>query len=290
MHPAPIPRVFRFAPSPNGYLHVGHAYSALKNDELARRTGGRLLVRIEDIDTARARPAFEAAIFEDLAWLGIAWETPVRRQSEHIADYAHALARLDGLGCLYPCFCSRSNIARAVADRSMWPRDPDGEPLYPGTCKVLSPAAARERLQSGAPASRRIDMARAVALAAGAISWREYCESDAACDIAAVPRAWGDAVLARKDIATSYAIAVVVDDALQDVTDVVRGEDLFAATGLQRLLQVLLGLPAPRYHHHALVRDEAGSKLSKSIASKSLRSLRAEGMTADDLRRQLGFR
>lgn len=285
----PTPPVFRFAPSPNGYLHVGHAYSALKNEALARRCGGRLLVRIEDIDTGRARPAFEAAIFEDLAWLGIAWETPVRRQSEHVLDYARALAQLDDLGCLYPCFCTRSEIARAVADRAGWPRDPDGEPHYPGTCKALAPAEADKRIEGGQPASRRIDIQRAVSLCGGPIVWREYGEIDTPREAQADPNAWGDAVIARKDIATSYTIAVVVDDARQGVTDVVRGKDLFAATSLQRLLQDLLRLPPPEYHHHEVIRDEAGAKLSKSIASRSLRSLRAGGMTAEGLRHQLGF-
>jgi glutamyl-Q tRNA(Asp) synthetase len=277
-------RVFRFAPSPNGYLHLGHAYSALLNFDLARQCGGRLLLRIEDIDTGRARAEFEAAIYEDLAWLGLDWERPVRRQSEHFGDYARALERLDAMGLIYACDCKRSDIARIAAGKPGWPRDPDGSPLYPGTCRVKPRRTAREVLAKGGVALR-LDMRMAAALAGQGLSWREF---DAG-DIVADPAEWGDVVLARKDTPASYHISVVVDDALQGVTDVVRGKDLFAATSLHRLLQRLLDLPAPNYRHHGLVLDEKGEKLGKSVASTALRALRAEGWAPADVRRRVSL-
>lgn len=295
-------RVFRFAPSPNGYLHLGHAYSALLNFDLARRCGGRLLLRIEDIDTGRARPEFEAAIYEDLAWLGLDWERPVRRQSEHFVDYARALERLDARGLLYACDCKRSDIERLAAGKQGWPRDPDGSPLYPGTCRSKPRRAAREVLAKGGVALR-LDMRRASTLAGQGpsgqgLAWREFgadspstrgsiADDPQETMIAADPAEWGDVVLARKDTPASYHIAVVVDDALQGVTDVVRGKDLFEATSLHRLLQRLLDLPAPNYRHHGLVLDEKGEKLAKSVASTALRALRAEGWTPADVRRRV---
>lgn len=290
-------RVFRFAPSPNGYLHLGHAYSALLNFTLARGCGGRFLLRIEDIDLGRARPAFEAAIYEDLAWLGLEWEKPVRRQSEHFDDYAAALDRLDAMGLLYACDCKRSEIGRFAAAHSAWPRDPDGAPLYPGTCREKPRHPAREVLARGA-AALRLDMAKAAALAGEGLFWREHClpgregASDAGEGFSLVradPAQWGDVVLARKDTPASYHIAVVVDDALQGVTDVVRGRDLFFATSLHRLLQRLLGLPEPRYRHHELVLDDAGEKLAKSRGSTTLRALREAGIGAAEVWRKLGF-
>jgi glutamyl-Q tRNA(Asp) synthetase len=284
----PARRTFRFAPSPNGYLHLGHACSALLNFDLAQQCGGRFLLRIEDIDQGRARPEFEAAIYEDLAWLGLTWEPPVRRQSEHFEDYAEALAALDALGLLYACDCKRSDIARAAAERPGWPRDPDGAPLYPRTCRAKGGVSlrrpAREVLQAGGIALR-LDMAKAAALAGRSLSWRERGADGVERIVEAHPAQWGDVVLARKDTPASYHIAVVVDDALQGVTDVVRGADLYRATGLHRLLQRLLGLPEPLYRHHALLRDAAGGKLSKSGSSKPLRALRAEGMTAREVLR-----
>ena len=283
-NPAIEPRVFRFAPSPNGFLHLGHAYSALLNFELARESGGRFLLRIEDIDLARAKPEYEAAIFEDLAWLGLDWERPVRRQSEHFADYAAALERLDAMGFLYPCVCTRGEIAKAAGEN--FPRDPDGAPLYPGTCRGAPRGRSREFLQAGGVALR-LDTAKALELLgseAGTLSWREHAEGE----IAAKPDRWGDVVLARKDTPTSYHLAVVVDDALQGVTDVVRGADLKPATGLHRLLQRLLGLPAPTYRHHALLLCAEGEKLAKSRSSKTLRDLRAEGLTAAAIRAAAG--
>ncbi len=284
-----ISHVFRFAPSPNGYLHLGHAFSALINHRMALATGGSLLLRIEDIDVERCRPEFEQAIYEDLAWLGISWEAPVRRQSKHFDAYADALASLERRRLVYPCFCSRSDVVNAVADRPDWPRDPDGSPLYPGTCKHLSSAERQERLRAGQPAALRLDMAAALAQLRQKIAWREYGSGAERRDILGDPTLWGDAVLSRKDIPASYHIAVVVDDALQGVTDVVRGEDLYMATSLHRLLQILLDLPAPDYHHHELLRDTAGRKLSKSLRAKSLRTLRREGLSLADINEQLGI-
>ncbi len=280
---------FRFAPSPNGGLHRGHAHSALLNERLAARAGGRLLVRLEDIDVARCTPALATAVLDDLAWLGLRWETPVRRQSEHFSDYADALQLLAARGLVYPCFCTRGEIARALADQAAPARDPDGSPLYPGTCRVLSNVERAHRTAEGCPFALRIDMAKARAVHGTSMSWSEWREGDETERHAAEPQDWGDAVLRRKDVPTSYHLAVVVDDALQGVTDVVRGEDLMAATSLHRLLQALLGLPEPAYHHHRLVRDETGEKLSKSRGSETLASLRDRGLTAEDIRRDLGF-
>ena len=285
----PSRSLLRFAPSPNGYLHLGHAYSALRNAELARELGGAMLVRIENIDVDRCRTEFEAAIFEDLAWLGVSWQEPVRRQSDHFSDYACALESLTGRGLLYPCFCSRTDVMRNVADRPGWPRDPDGGPLYPGTCRTMSAAERSRRLAAGQHAALRIDMAEAQAQVGARLGWREFGEGGSARDVSAEPALWGDAVIARRDIPASYHIAVVIDDALQGITDVVRGEDLFFATSLHRLLQVLLDLPAPDYRHHRLLCDRDGAKLSKSTRAKSIRSLRLDGVSAGDVRKRLGF-
>ncbi|MCK1652889.1 tRNA glutamyl-Q(34) synthetase GluQRS [Bradyrhizobium sp. 149] len=287
------PPVFRFAPSPNGYLHLGHAYSALLNSDRARETGGRLLLRIEDVDATRCRPEYETAIYEDLAWLGIAWETPVRRQSEHFGEYRAALDRLSALGLVYPAFESRAEIARLVAAREAdapWPRDPDGAPLYPGDAKLLS-ADERDRLvDTGAPYALRLDMAVACRRAAG-LTWNELGERpDGEHGIVpARPGAWGDVILARKEIPTSYHLSVVVDDALQGVSEIVRGQDLLHATSVHRLLQVLLGLPEPAYRHHRLICDEMGRKLSKSSLATGLRELRAAGVTPAGVRRLVGL-
>ncbi|MGP0061429.1 MAG: tRNA glutamyl-Q(34) synthetase GluQRS [Beijerinckiaceae bacterium] len=284
-----VKHVFRFAPSPNGYLHLGHAFSALMNHEMAIATGGTFLLRIEDIDRERCRPEFEQAIYEDLQWLGIDWGKPVRRQSQHFADYANALRGLEQRGLIYPCFCSRSDVMHAVSDHLEWPRDPDGSPLYPGTCRHLSPQERRRRLAEGRPAAFRLDMEAALAEAGREIGWREYGCNAHGRDVVVEPSSWGDVVLARKDVPASYHIAVVVDDALQGVTNAVRGEDLFMATSLHRLLQVLLDLPAPCYHHHELLRDSAGRKLSKSLRAKSLRALRHDGFSPARVKRQFGL-
>ena len=285
------PPVFRFAPSPNGYLHLGHALSALSNFDLARAAGGRFLLRIEDIDAARCRPDYEQAIYDDLAWLGITWEEPVRRQSAHFDDYRAALARLDALGLIYPSFESRGEIARLVAERethASWPRDPDGAPLYPGDALSLAPAERRRRMETGAPYALRLDMAAAIART-GALTWSETGADGKAGSVTAAPQMWGDVVLARKEMPTSYHLAVVVDDARQGVTHVVRGQDLFWSTSVHRVLQALLGLPAPNYHHHRLILDAEGKKLSKSTRATALRALRESGATAADIRRMVGL-
>ena len=288
-----MPPVFRFAPSPNGYLHLGHAYSALLNFDAARRSGGRLLLRIEDIDTVRCRPEFEAAIYEDLGWLGITWEHPVRRQSEHLAAYREALAKLSAQGLIYPAFESRAEIARLVAQEEAggrWPRDPDGAPLYPGVAKSLSPDARARWLGSDTPYARRLDMATACART-GDLGWTEQGEGPdgETGAVAARPQAWGDVILARKETPTSYHLSVVIDDALQGVTEVVRGRDLFWSTSVHRLLQRLLGLPQPAYRHHRLILDDGGHKLSKSTRATALRELRAAGATPADIRRLVGL-
>lgn len=287
------PSVFRFAPSPNGFLHLGHARSALLNFDLARASGGRLLLRIEDIDTTRCRPEYEDAIYEDLAWIGIAWEQPVRRQSEHLARYSETIDRLARDGLLYPAFESRADIARLVEEKDRagaWPRDPDGAPVYPGTGRQL-PVDERERnLRAGAAYALRLDMDAAIART-GPLRWTEEGTGPRGetGQVLARPEQWGDVILARKDTPTSYHLSVVIDDALQGVTHVVRGQDLFWATGVHRLLQALLGLPQPLYRHHALVLDEAGQKLSKSTRSTALRELRATGVTPADVRRLVGI-
>jgi glutamyl-Q tRNA(Asp) synthetase len=274
--------VLRFAPSPNGYLHLGHAYSALLNADMAREAGGRLLLRIEDIDETRCRPEYETAIYEDLRWLGVTWEEPVRRQSGHYADYRAALARLETLGLIYPSFESRAEIARTATGR-----DPDGAPLYSGAGKSLSAAERQRRIAAGEPYALRLDMQAAIARA-GRLQWSEDGKTVAA-DPAASPELWGDVVLARKETPTSYQLSVVVDDAVQGVTDVVRGQDLYQATSVHRLLQALLGLPAPRYRHHRLIIGDNGQKLSKSTQATGLRELRAQGKSAVDIRRIVGL-
>jgi glutamyl-Q tRNA(Asp) synthetase len=287
------PPVFRFAPSPNGTLHLGHALSALLNADMAAAAGGRLLLRIEDIDEARCRPEFEAAIYEDLAWLGIEWEKPVWRQSEHYDDYRAALAKLDALGLVYSSFESRAEIAALVIEREKkapWPRDPDGVPLYPGDAKQMSAAELSRRVEAGQPYALRLDTAAALART-GPLDWNESGQgpSGETGTIAADPAAWGDVILARKDTPTSYHLAVTVDDAAQGVTEVVRGRDLFHATSVHRLLQALLGFPAPRYHHHRLILDAGGNKLSKSTAATGLRELREAGATPAEIRRLVGL-
>ena len=277
--------VFRFAPSPTGYLHLGHACSALIDHELCRKAGGRFLLRIEDTDLTRCRPEYEAAIYDDLRWLGLTWEEPVRRQSDHFAEYRVALDRLTQLGLTYPSFMTRAEIDAATSDPS-WPRDPDGTPLYPGTERTIRAGEIAERIASGAPLSRRLFMDRAIALA-GPLSWIEEGLGERQTLIAH-PEAWGDVVIARKDTPTSYHLSVVVDDALQGVTNVVRGRDLFHATSIHVLLQTLLGLPAPTYHHHRLIVDANGRKLSKSDRATSLRALREAGKTASEVRQMVG--
>ncbi len=281
---APSP-VARFAPSPNGPLHLGHAYSALCNERFVAQSNGRLLLRIEDLDRMRCKTEYEAAILDDLGWLGLCIDRPPRRQSEHGEDYVAALARLTAQALVYPCFCSRAEVARASAGR----RDPDGAPLYAGSCRALPPGDAQERLARGERAAWRLDMRRALDLAPAPLAWLEFREGAIPVERAAEPALWGDVVLRSRDLAASYHLAVTVDDALQDVTDVVRGRDLLAATSVHRLLQELLGLPAPRYRHHRLVLDANGAKLSKSRQSPSLRQLGRRGFKPSEIRAALGF-
>ena len=275
--------IFRFAPSPNGELHLGHAYSALTDCGLCRAAGGRFLLRIEDIDRARCRPEYERGIYEDLAWLGVTWEEPVRRQSKHVAEYQAALDTLRTAGLAYPAFLSRAAIAAATADPG-WPRDPDGAPLYPAAERDSPEADTAARIAAGEPHTFRLDMARAIA-GVGPTSWQEDTEGTVAAD----PAAWGDVILARRDAEAAYHLAVVVDDAAQGVTNVVRGRDLYYATAVHVVLQRLLGLPTPRYHHHRLITDAAGRKLAKSDRDTSLRALRGDGATPADIRRMVGL-
>jgi glutamyl-Q tRNA(Asp) synthetase len=286
-------RIFRFAPSPNGYLHLGHAYSALLNHEMAREMGGRLLLRIEDIDASRCRPEYEAAIQEDLGWLGISWQQAVRRQSEHFGEYQAALAKLEADGLIYPSFESRGEISALVAERDRqghWPRDPDGVPLYPGRARNMSQAERERRRRAGEPFALRLAMDAAVARV-GVLTWTETGTGpqDQSGLVVAAPQMWGDVVLARKEVPASYHLAVAVDDAFQGVSHVVRGQDLFWSTSIHRLLQALLGLPEPAYHHHRLILDGGGRKLSKSTLATSLRELRATGAMPADIRRMLGL-
>jgi glutamyl-Q tRNA(Asp) synthetase len=281
--------VFRFAPSPNGHLHLGHALSALLNFDMARAEGGRFLLRMEDIDATRCRPEFEQAIYEDLAWLGLEWERPVRRQSEHLGDYRAALRKLDAMRMTFPSFESRAEIADLVADRDVrerWPRDPDGVPLYPGAARQMKEPDRQARISRGDPYAIRLDVEKAVDWT-GALRWREEGAgpSGETGDVAADPAAWGDVIVGRKDTPTSYHLSVTVDDALQGVTHVVRGHDLFWSTSVHRVLQALLDLPAPVYRHHRLILDAAGRKLSKSTQATGLRELRSSGATPDDIRR-----
>ncbi|HUO99816.1 MAG TPA: tRNA glutamyl-Q(34) synthetase GluQRS [Rhizomicrobium sp.] len=275
----------RFAPSPTGYLHLGHAFAAIS----AFEAGSRFLVRIEDIDAARCRPEFETAILEDLAWLGLNWEEPVLRQSARMDAYAAALQSLDARGLLYPCFCTRHEIAEEIARSAEAPQGPEG-PHYPGTCRQLSEAERSERLASGRPYAVRLNVAKAAALA-GPLSFDEHGTgpNGEMGRFQVDPLAFGDVVLARKDMPSAYHLAVVVDDAFQRVDLVTRGNDLFFAAHIQRLLQALLDLPAPAYAHHRLVLDENGRKFSKRDQAATLRAMRESGVTAQEIRRRLGL-
>jgi len=281
--------VYRFAPSPNGQLHLGHAYSALLNAQMAHTSNGRFLLRMEDIDTARCTPQLEQGIYDDLHWLGLEWEQPVRRQSEHFGEYRNALTKLADKGLVYPAFLSRTEvreiIGEAHAQGTNWPTDPDGTPLYPQGERGLSEKEQMERIVSGAPYAWRLNMEKALELAGETLFWNESSTGP----IAANPAQWGDVVIARKDTPTSYHLSVVVDDALQGITHIVRGRDLFHATSVHRLLQKLLGLPEPLYHHHDLVLGDDGLKLSKSRKDMALSSLREQGFTPDDIRAKLSL-
>jgi glutamyl-Q tRNA(Asp) synthetase len=285
--------VFRFAPSPNGELHLGHALSALMGYRAAQAAGGRLLLRIEDIDAGRTRAEFVDGIYTDLAWLGLAWEEPVLFQSQRLDAYRDAAVGLQALGVLYPCWATRAEIEAAAAASGA--RDPDGAPIYPGLWKGRPQGDIARMQAQGAPFALRIDMGAACALVQRRLGGAPvtFTELDgmsgAASAVSAHPERWGDAVIVRKDVPTSYHLAVVVDDAFQGVTHVTRGRDLYAATDLHRLLQVLLGLPEPVYHHHRLIVDESGRKLAKSARDTSLRSLREGGATPADIRRLVGL-
>jgi len=275
--------VTRFAPSPTGFLHLGHAYAAIR----AHDEGERFLLRIEDIDRGRCRPEFEVAIFEDLAWLGLDWEKPVLRQSERSPAYAAALETLTGKGLVYPCFCTRKEIADEIARAGAAPHGAEG-PLYPGICRELSDDVRKAKIAAGVPYALRLNAAKAAQLA-GPLSFVEQGSSLAGehGTITVDPGSLGDVVLARKEMPAAYHLAVVVDDAFQGVTLVTRGNDLFAATHVQRLLQALLDLPEPNYAHHKLILDEHGRKFSKRDASATLRELRAHGVTPTEIRQLL---
>ena len=265
------PVVTRFAPSPTGDLHLGSAYSAWTGWHRAREAGGRFLVRIEDIDIRRCKRAFETSILADLAWLGFAWDGPVRRQSEHFADYGRALDRLDALGLVYPCFCSRADIEREIAASGHAPHGPDG-PLYPGTCRHLSPAERRARIAAGREHCLRLDATKAAALAG---PYRFLDEGLG--EVEGQPLLLGDFVIARKDTPTSYHLSVTVDDHLQGVTLVTRGVDVLPSTHVHGLLQKLLGYETPRYAHHRLLTDPAGRRLAKRDRDLTIGALRAAG-------------
>jgi glutamyl-Q tRNA(Asp) synthetase len=269
--------VTRFAPSPTGYLHLGHVFSALIARRRARDAGGRFLLRLEDIDPGRCRPEFSAAIEDDLAWLGIDWDGPVRVQSQHLPQYRAVLHTLAARGLVYPCFCTRAEIAAEVAQSASAPHTPDGGPLYPGTCRGLSAAERAARIARGDRYALRLDMARALAAVPGTLGFAEEGRGIVRCH----PARFGDAVLARKDAPASYHLCVAHDDAVQGVTLVTRGIDLQSATGLQRLLQELMGWPAPAYAHHRLLTDHTGRRLAKRDNAATVRALRAAGRTAE---------
>ena len=274
----------RFAPSPTGYLHLGHAHAALFAWRRARAANGRFLLRIEDIDPTRCRPEYADAILEDLAWLGLDWDGPVRVQSAHLADYRVDLDALAARGLLYPCFCTRAEIARELARSASAPHGPEGA-LYPGTCRHLPHPEREARIAAGEPHAWRLDMARALASLGGPLDFVEEGEGRVACR----PERFGDAVLARKDAPASYHLCVTHDDAAQGVTLVTRGRDLMPATELHRLLQVLLGWPAPRYAHHALMLDASGRRLAKRDGAATLRELRASGLSPEAARARAGL-
>ncbi|SDR27675.1 tRNA glutamyl-Q(34) synthetase GluQRS [Pseudovibrio sp. Tun.PSC04-5.I4] len=279
--------VYRFAPSPNGHLHLGHAYSAILNQRAAQKYGGKLLLRVEDIDTIRCTPQLQADMLEDLHWLGIQWEEPVRKQSEHFEDYQCTLHKLEERSLVYKAYLTRAQIKRFVAQQDAtgtpWPRDPDGAPLYPGDDKVLSAQDQQERQNSDAPYALRLNMEKAIAAVGQPLRWQEARTGKIQAD----PAAWGDVVLARKDTPTSYHLSVVVDDALQGITHILRGTDLYHATSVHRLLQTLLNLPEPLYEHHHLIMGADGRKLAKSAKDTSLRELRASGVTPAQIREML---
>lgn len=284
--PLPSTPRLRFAPSPNGLLHLGHAYSALYTAHWAERLGGQFLLRIEDIDVTRCKPEFTEAIFEDLAWLGLSWPEPVMVQSERFDIYREAAEKLQQMDLLYPCFCSRTEIREAATGDT----DPDGSPIYPGTCRQLSRSEVARRLEEGEPVAWRLKMAETLDKT-GPLTFTTAGPTplDRPQISYARPERWGDVVIVRKNIPTSYHLSVVIDDAAQEITHVTRGRELEAATDVHVLLQFLLGLTSPTYSFHKLILDDEGQKLSKSLRSQSLRGLREQGWSAADVRAHLGF-
>ena len=276
--------VTRFAPSPTGLLHLGHAYSALIAKKQAMQRGGRFLLRIEDIDSERCKTEFEDAIYEDLSWLGLDWEMPVRRQSEHLGEYSKAISTLQGFEILYPCFCTRKDIQSAVHAHRPRYLGPDG-PLYPGTCRDLSQEERKIRESNGDAYTLRLNMNKALSKTSRSLQWNDYVHGK----ITATPEIFGDVVLARKDTPTSYHLAVTLDDHLQGVTLVTRGEDLFSSTHVHRLLQNLLGLDTPDYYHHPLLTDDEGRRFAKRDKSLSLKALRDDGTSPDQIRQMVGL-
>jgi glutamyl-Q tRNA(Asp) synthetase len=272
--------VTRFAPSPTGYLHLGHAYSALFTHDVAKREGGKFLLRIEDIDLVRCKSEFTTAIFEDLKWLGLTWEEPVRFQSKHMHQYAAALFKLRDRGILYPCFCTRSEVIAEAAAAGHAPHGPDG-PIYAGTCRYLSDKEAADKLAEHKTANWRLNIEKAMALT-GALFWHDRAKGK----IEAKPQEFGDVVIARKDVPTSYHLSVTVDDHLQGITLVTRGEDLFRSTDIHRLLQALLEYETPDYHHHPLLLDEQGKRFAKRDQSITLRALHESGLSPNDLKKK----
>ncbi|MBL4891209.1 MAG: tRNA glutamyl-Q(34) synthetase GluQRS [Rhizobiaceae bacterium] len=280
--------IFRFAPSPNGKLHLGHAYSALLNQKMAREAGGKLLLRIEDIDTVRCTPELETQMLDDLEWLGIEWDEEPTRQSENFENYRNTLKKLQNAGLVYPGFMSRGEVNKIVSEwensGKLWPRDPDGTPHYPPHDRKLNDKQRFEMLGSGNPNSYRFDMSKALETLTGKLQWQEK-----GAPVIADPQTWGDVALARRDIPTSYHLACVLDDAAQNITHIIRGKDLYFATAIHRLLQELLGLDAPQYHHHGLILDDDGQKLSKSRRDTSLADLRKLGKSPVDIKNLVGF-
>ena len=274
--------VFRFAPSPSGYLHLGHAYSALFSWVQAQKNDAQFILRIEDIDTTRCRKEFTEAIYEDLAWLGLTWADPPRIQSEHMEDYQQALTKLEDQGLLYPCFCTRKEIQQEVQQSGRAPHGPDGL-IYPGTCRNLPLSQREKRLARGDSYALRLDTTKACALT-GDLSWEDQSKGK----IKATPEIFGDIVLGRKDIHTSYHLSVTVDDALQNISCVTRGTDLFEATHIHRLLQALLELPVPTWHHHDLIHDKDGNRLAKRHNALAIRELRSQGNTPEDIKKMVG--
>lgn len=270
--------VTRFAPSPTGFLHKGHGFSALMAFRAAEAAGGRFLLRIEDIDTGRCRPEYVEAIYRDLTWLGLRWEEPVRIQSAHFDDYGQAVLSLKNMGVVYPCFCTRKEILTEIATSPSAPHGPDG-PLYPGTCRRLDPDTATARIAAGQSHAWRLDLAKALEITGSGLMWHDAKKGP----IKARPQMLGDVVLARKDIPTSYHLSVVVDDGIQKITDIVRGEDLFHATHIHVVLQKLLDLPTPRYDHHPLLTDESGVRFAKRNKALTLASIRESGVSAEEL-------